>query len=89
MNRHNRRVPTSFFHRITNAAYQLASKHAHGRLVSVLEGGYSSAALLSGTLAHLSALADQDRELNYLWDPNNLQNVGACHDFLSIKKQVS
>jgi acetoin utilization deacetylase AcuC-like enzyme len=34
----------------------LAARHAEGRLVSVLEGGYDLGALANSCLAHLNAL---------------------------------
>ncbi|KAI0051429.1 Arginase/deacetylase [Auriscalpium vulgare] len=58
MSRHGRKVPTSFFHRFTQDACAFADTYARGRIVSVLEGGYSDKALLSGTLAHLTGLVE-------------------------------
>ena len=37
---------------------EIAAEHADGRLVSVLEGGYSLNGLTSATTAHLRRLAD-------------------------------
>jgi acetoin utilization deacetylase AcuC-like enzyme len=34
----------------------LAKRHAHGRMISVLEGGYDLTALANSSLAHLNAL---------------------------------
>ncbi|KAG6856354.1 hypothetical protein H0H87_005341 [Tephrocybe sp. NHM501043] len=59
MSRHNRKVPTSFYHRFARDACALSDVYAKGRLVSVLEGGYSDRALISGTMAHLSGLVDE------------------------------
>ena len=58
MSRHNRHVPTSFYHRFTLEACAFANKYAGGRLVSVLEGGYSDRALVSGSISHLAGLAE-------------------------------
>src|SRR5258708_9481905 len=58
MSRHNRKVPTSFFYRFTRDVCAFANKWAKGRVVSVLEGGYSDKALLSGAMAHLTGLVD-------------------------------
>ncbi|KAL4081007.1 arginase deacetylase [Scleroderma citrinum] len=58
MSRHNRKVPTSFYHRFTRDTCALADQYARGRLVSVLEGGYSDRALISGAMAHLCGLVD-------------------------------
>ncbi|GJE96997.1 hypothetical protein PsYK624_132070 [Phanerochaete sordida] len=51
-------VPTEFYRRFTAEACAFADKYASGRLVSVLEGGYSDHALVSGTMAHVGALAE-------------------------------
>ena len=58
MSRHNRKVPASFYHRFTKDARAFADRYAQGRLVSVLEGGYSGHALISGAMAHLTGLVD-------------------------------
>ncbi|KAJ7769062.1 histone deacetylase complex protein [Mycena maculata] len=58
MSRHNRRVPTSFFHRFARDACAFSDRYACGRIISVLEGGYSDRALTSGAMAHLSGLVD-------------------------------
>ncbi|GLB41101.1 putative histone deacetylase [Lyophyllum shimeji] len=58
MSRHDRKVPVGFYHRFTRDARALADRYAAGRIVSVLEGGYSDRALISGAMAHLSGLVD-------------------------------
>ncbi|TFK64492.1 Arginase/deacetylase [Pluteus cervinus] len=58
MSRHGRKVPTSYYYRFARDACALSDKYAHGRLISVLEGGYSDRALISGGLAHLVGLTD-------------------------------
>ncbi|KAI0087016.1 histone deacetylase domain-containing protein [Irpex rosettiformis] len=57
MSRHGRKVPVSFYHRFAQDARAFADKVANGRIISVLEGGYSDKALTSGTLAHISGLS--------------------------------
>ncbi|KAI0769127.1 Arginase/deacetylase [Trametes elegans] len=56
MSRHQRKVPTSFYHRFAQDARTFAEQYAQGRLISLLEGGYSDRALTSGAMAHLSGL---------------------------------
>ncbi|KAJ3775524.1 Arginase/deacetylase [Lentinula raphanica] len=56
MSRHGRKVPTNFYAQFTKDARAFAEDYAKGRIVSVLEGGYSNRALSSGTLAHFCAL---------------------------------
>jgi acetoin utilization deacetylase AcuC-like enzyme len=41
---------------LTKLVRQMADKHAQGRVVSLLEGGYSLSGLASGAAAHVSAL---------------------------------
>lgn len=84
MSRHNRKVPTSFFYRFTRDVCAFADKWAQGRIVSVLEGGYSDKALLSGVMAHLVGLVDgrnagsgkeHDRSRETWWSLENVQMV--------------
>ena len=58
MSRHQRKVPVSFYHRFARDTRAFAERYAKGRVISVLEGGYSDRALTSGALAHLSGLVD-------------------------------
>ncbi len=46
------------FHWVTRAMMAVADRHAHGRLVSVLEGGYDLEGLTVSAAAHLRALMD-------------------------------
>jgi hypothetical protein len=75
MSRHGRKVPTSFFHRFTVDACSFADKYAQGRLVSVLEGGYSDRALISGAMAHLCGMVRTDRVDEKWWTVENLEKV--------------
>ncbi|EJD50534.1 Arginase/deacetylase [Auricularia subglabra TFB-10046 SS5] len=56
MSRHGRYVPPAFYARFTRDAAAFAARCAGGKLVSVLEGGYSDRALASGALAHVAGL---------------------------------
>ncbi|PPJ49651.1 hypothetical protein CBER1_02154 [Cercospora berteroae] len=58
MQRHKVSVPTEFYARFTEDVVKLASEveGCQGRVISVLEGGYSDRALCSGVLSHLSGL---------------------------------
>ncbi|KAJ6544597.1 Arginase/deacetylase [Mycena vulgaris] len=71
MSRHNRRVPTSFFHRFARDACALSDRYAGGKVISVLEGGYSDRALTSGAMAHLSGLVDCSVDEEW-WNEENL-----------------
>ncbi|KAL4402622.1 histone deacetylase [Malassezia pachydermatis] len=57
MQRHGKHVPPHFYARFAQDAAALADEYAEGKLISLLEGGYSDRALTSGTLAHIGALA--------------------------------
>ncbi|EME43855.1 histone deacetylase Hos3-like protein [Dothistroma septosporum NZE10] len=58
MQRHKVSVPTEFYARFTRDVVELAQSvdGCEGRVISVLEGGYSDRALCSGVLSHLSGL---------------------------------
>lgn len=63
MQRHNVNVPTEFYARLTRDVIRIAAEEGtgvEGRVISVLEGGYSDRALCSGVLSHLSGLAGED-----------------------------
>ncbi|KEF59911.1 uncharacterized protein A1O9_04759 [Exophiala aquamarina CBS 119918] len=60
MQRHSVNVPTEFYARITADLVKLSQEEdtgVEGRLISVLEGGYSDRALTSGVLSHICGLA--------------------------------
>jgi len=60
MQRHKVNVPTEFYARFTRDMVHLAQDEGtgcDGRVISVLEGGYSDRALCSGVLSHLSGLS--------------------------------
>jgi histone deacetylase HOS3 len=68
MQRHKVNVPTDFYARFTADVVRLAEEEGlgvDGRIVSVLEGGYSGRALTSGVLSHICGLAqDSDNADN-------------------------
>ncbi|ANB13732.1 Hos3p [Sugiyamaella lignohabitans] len=64
MQRHQVSVPTSFFNRFTNDSVKLANEFTDGKIISMLEGGYSDAALSTGIFSHLTGLAEEQ------WDSN-------------------
>lgn len=60
MQRHNVNVPTDFYARFTRDVVRIAAEEGtsvEGRIISVLEGGYSDRALCSGVFSHLCGLA--------------------------------
>ena len=59
MQRHQANVPTDFYARFTRDVATMAEEEdlgVDGRVISVLEGGYSDRALMSGVLSHVSGL---------------------------------
>jgi len=87
MSRHNRKVPTSFYHRFMRDVCTFADKWAGGRVISVLEGGYSDKALLSGAMAHLVGMVDGpgsplDRE--EWWTPDIVETVRSSSMFMLL-----
>jgi histone deacetylase HOS3 len=66
MQRHKVNVPTDFYARFTADVVKLAEEEGlgvDGRVISVLEGGYSDRALTSGVLSHVCGLV-QGETLN-------------------------
>jgi histone deacetylase HOS3 len=88
MQRHNVNVPTEFYARLTRDVIKIANEEGtsvEGRVISVLEGGYSDRALFSGILSHLSGLAGEDPVPTKEEDYNGLgyemgQRMGTVHD---------
>jgi histone deacetylase HOS3 len=63
MQRHKVNVPTEFYARLTRDVVKLAAEEdtaVDGRVISVLEGGYSDRALCTGVLSHLSGMSAGD-----------------------------
>lgn len=59
MQRHQVNVPTEFYARLGEDVVSLAAEEGlsvEGRVISVLEGGYSDRALCSGVMSHMSGL---------------------------------
>lgn len=80
MSRHHRKVPTSFYHRFTRDACEFADKFTGGRIVSVLEGGYSDKALLSGAMAHITGMVgglENPLAREAWWTPEHVDTVSA------------
>lgn len=62
MQRHKVNVPTEFYARLTRDVVRIAAEEGSavdGRIISVLEGGYSDRALCTGVFSHLSGLAGE------------------------------
>lgn len=77
MQRHAVNVPTEFYARFTRDVVRLAEEEGtsvEGRVISVLEGGYSDRALASGVMSHISGLTD-----GQIWDEPSPVN-GLAHD---------
>lgn len=66
MQRHAVNVPTEFYARFTHDVVKLAQEEGtavDGRVISVLEGGYSDRALSSGVLSHLAGLCQNSTQM--------------------------
>ena len=68
-------MQTSFFAKITRDIRAFADKYANGKLVSVLEGGYSDKALTSGALSHVAGFFGEKPSQASWWNEENLENV--------------
>jgi histone deacetylase HOS3 len=67
MQRHKVNVPTDFYAKFTADVVRLAEEEGlgvDGRIISVLEGGYSDRALTSGALSHVCGLAQDTTSAN-------------------------
>lgn len=76
MQRHQVNVPTDFYARFTRDVVRLAEEKGlavDGRVISILEGGYSDRALLSGVLSHLSGLTASEN-VNDVYANHSLGN---------------
>ncbi|PLW07294.1 hypothetical protein PCANC_27421 [Puccinia coronata f. sp. avenae] len=56
MSRYAKKLPTAFFHRFARDISRFSETHCGGRVVSVLEGGYSERALTGGSLSYMLGL---------------------------------
>ena len=74
MQRHDRRVPTSFFARYTRDIITFADTYTQGKVVSVLEGGYSDRALTSAAMGHVFGMLDKSGDPSW-WTEQELINV--------------
>ncbi|QRV77976.1 histone deacetylase family protein [Ceratobasidium sp. AG-Ba] len=74
MSRHTRRVPTTFYNRFAHDAIAFANMHAKGRVVSVLEGGYSDRALIAGGMAWTAGMIGNPENRNW-WKVDNLEKL--------------
>ncbi|KAL8966099.1 MAG: hypothetical protein Q9183_003521, partial [Haloplaca sp. 2 TL-2023] len=75
MQRHQVNVPTDFYARFTRDVLAIADEEGlgvDGRVISVLEGGYSDRALMSGVLSHLSGLTAEEDTQTVPIRPNGL-----------------
>lgn len=79
MSRHNRHVPTAFYTKFAQDLVAFADEYARGRIVSVLEGGYSDWALMSASAAYVSGLAAPSRADDIIsrkwWEAGSLEQV--------------
>lgn len=60
MQRHGVNVPTFFYNMFTKDALKLAQMHTYGKVLSIMEGGYSDGAIASGVFSHLIGLQNQN-----------------------------
>lgn len=77
LRRKNHPLPIDFYRRFTRHVCEFADKYAQGRLVSVLAGGFSERALVSGVMAHLGGMLDPESHVidARWWSTPNLEQV--------------
>ncbi|KAJ5446218.1 Histone deacetylase superfamily [Penicillium cf. griseofulvum] len=80
MQRHSVKVPTEFYAQFTADVIRMSEEEGlgvEGRVISVLEGGYSDRALSSGVLSHLSGLTENSEYKSEWWSHNQLRDLDA------------
>ncbi|KAH0340590.1 Arginase/deacetylase, partial [Aureobasidium melanogenum] len=88
MQRHAVNVPTEFYARFAKDVVKLAQEEGtgvNGRVISVLEGGYSDRALCSGVLSHISGLCQDPSST----DTNESQASHADDDIASAMQSMN
>lgn len=78
MQRHKVNVPTDFYARFTADVVRMAEEEglgADGRVISVLEGGYSDRALTSGVFSHISGLSDTAASHSTTTEPDRVDRL--------------
>ena len=78
MQRHSVKVPTEFYAKFTADVIRMSQEEGlgvEGRVISVLEGGYSDRALSSGVLSHLSGLSENSEFKSEWWSQDNLREL--------------
>ncbi|OQO02518.1 hypothetical protein B0A48_12045 [Cryoendolithus antarcticus] len=95
MQRHKVNVPTEFYARFTSDIVQLSQETGSGcdgRVISVLEGGYSDRALCSGVLSHLSGLCLPETSITNSAYPPQQSGLGrsmhGANGALSLEQQL-
>ncbi|KAK9236941.1 histone deacetylase domain-containing protein [Lipomyces kononenkoae] len=88
MQRHGVHVPTSFYARFTRDAVDVANTLCDGRVISLLEGGYSDAAIASGVMSHLLGLQGHKWTDEYATSAVVRQLEKGCKPRWAAPKQV-
>jgi hypothetical protein len=93
MSRHNRNVPTAFYTKFAQDIVEFAEKYAQGRIISVLEGGYSDWALMSASGAYLCGLAAPNEAGDFIqqdwWERDNLELVRCFTSSMCITQPIT
>lgn len=78
MQRHKVNVPTDFYAKFTADVVRMAEEEGlgvDGRVISVLEGGYSDRALMSGVFSHLSGFSDATASSNNMTEQQKVDRL--------------
>lgn len=78
----------SFYARYTGDIVAFADQYTGGKVVSVLEGGYSDLALTSAALGHTVGLLGRKGDGSW-WDQRELANVGGKDHTLCLPISLS
>lgn len=80
MQRHKVNVPTEFYAKFTADVVRMSQEEglgADGRVISVLEGGYSDRALTSGVLSHLAGLGVESADNRFASETTSRMSFAA------------
>ncbi|KAG0140411.1 hypothetical protein CROQUDRAFT_665220 [Cronartium quercuum f. sp. fusiforme G11] len=80
MSRYGMKLPTAFYHRFARDLGAFANAHASGRILSVLEGGYSERTLVASSLSYILGLLASEKpeikeEIEPAWAPELVTQV--------------
>lgn len=79
MSRYGKKLPASFYHRFARDLSRFSDLHCRGRIVSILEGGYSEHTLTGSSLSYILGFMDTSTEYidhnKYPWSLDRINSL--------------